>query len=116
MRPDELERELQARLDAFPPAARAELLHVLCSPTWSGPSGLAVLLDPKTRTFAGSSFIDSGSWHPAASAEGDRHIFEHRSSPSLPLLALAKGEALRLYSTDPVLCLGIGNLVTDPGA
>jgi hypothetical protein len=29
MRPDELERQLQERLDAFGPAPRAELLHVL---------------------------------------------------------------------------------------
>jgi hypothetical protein len=29
MRPDELERRARARVDAFPPAARAELLHVL---------------------------------------------------------------------------------------
>jgi hypothetical protein len=32
MRPDELERRLQERLDALPPAARAELLHVLTLP------------------------------------------------------------------------------------
>ena len=29
MRPDELERELQLRLDAMPKAARAELLHLI---------------------------------------------------------------------------------------
>jgi hypothetical protein len=33
VRPDELERRLQERLDALPPAARAELLHVLMLPT-----------------------------------------------------------------------------------
>jgi hypothetical protein len=32
MRPDELERRLQVRLDALPPAARAELLQVLMLP------------------------------------------------------------------------------------
>ena len=32
VRPDELERRLQERLDALPPAARAELLHVLMLP------------------------------------------------------------------------------------
>jgi hypothetical protein len=32
MRPEELERRLQERLDALPPAARAELLHVLMLP------------------------------------------------------------------------------------
>jgi hypothetical protein len=32
MRPDELERQLRDRLDALPPAARAELLHVLMLP------------------------------------------------------------------------------------
>jgi hypothetical protein len=31
-RPDELERQLRARLDAFGPAPRAELLHVLMLP------------------------------------------------------------------------------------
>ena len=32
MRPDELERRLHERLDALPPAPRAELLHVLMLP------------------------------------------------------------------------------------
>jgi hypothetical protein len=32
MRPDELERQLQQRLDALGPAPRAELLHVLMLP------------------------------------------------------------------------------------
>jgi hypothetical protein len=32
MRPDELERRLQERLNALSPAARAELLHVLMLP------------------------------------------------------------------------------------
>ena len=32
MRPDELERRLQERLEALPAAARAELLHVLMLP------------------------------------------------------------------------------------
>ena len=32
MRPDELERRLQERLDALGPAPRAELLHVLLLP------------------------------------------------------------------------------------
>jgi hypothetical protein len=32
VRPDELERRLQESLDALPPAARAELLHVLMLP------------------------------------------------------------------------------------
>ena len=32
MNPDELELALQERLDALPPAARAELLHVLMLP------------------------------------------------------------------------------------
>jgi hypothetical protein len=32
MRPDELEQRLQDRLDAFGPAPRAELLHVLMPP------------------------------------------------------------------------------------
>jgi hypothetical protein len=32
MRPDELERRLQLRLDALGPAPRAELLHVLMLP------------------------------------------------------------------------------------
>ena len=32
MNPDELELALQQRIDALPPAARAELLHVLTLP------------------------------------------------------------------------------------
>ena len=32
MRPDELDRRLRERLDVLPPAARAELLHVLMLP------------------------------------------------------------------------------------
>jgi hypothetical protein len=40
MRPDELERRLQERLDALGPAPRAELLHVLMlpdfEPKWTG--------------------------------------------------------------------------------
>jgi hypothetical protein len=32
MRPDDLEKRLQARLDALGPAPRAELLHVLTLP------------------------------------------------------------------------------------
>jgi hypothetical protein len=32
MRPDQLERRIRARLDALPPAARAELLYVLMLP------------------------------------------------------------------------------------
>jgi hypothetical protein len=32
MRPDDLERQLRERLDAFGPAPRAELLHVLMLP------------------------------------------------------------------------------------
>jgi hypothetical protein len=41
MRPDELERRLQERLDALPKAARAELLHVLMLPDFdrNGPDG-----------------------------------------------------------------------------
>ena len=34
MRPDELERRLQERLDALGPAPRAELLHVLMLPNF----------------------------------------------------------------------------------
>jgi len=37
VRPDELERRLQERLDALGPAPRAELLHVLISPISSAP-------------------------------------------------------------------------------
>ena len=39
MRPDELERQLQVRLNALPSAARAELLHVLMLPEFDVPSG-----------------------------------------------------------------------------
>jgi hypothetical protein len=37
MRPDELEKQLQERLDALGPAPRAELLHVLMLPDFERP-------------------------------------------------------------------------------
>jgi hypothetical protein len=36
---DEMGAALHARLEALPPAARAELLHVLMLPTSNGPTG-----------------------------------------------------------------------------
>jgi hypothetical protein len=41
MRPDELERRLQERLNALGPAPRAELLHVLMLPDFEQPTGSA---------------------------------------------------------------------------
>src|SRR5512132_4481256 len=48
MRPDELERRLRERLDAFGPAPRAELLHVLMLPD--------LLSEEPPRSGGGSSF------------------------------------------------------------
>jgi hypothetical protein len=51
MRPDEIERELQARLDAFPPAARAELLHVLMLPDFERAARIGEFWSyPQSRT------------------------------------------------------------------
>jgi hypothetical protein len=48
-----MEAGLRARLEALPPAARAELLHVIRSPTWTAPIGSAPSWGhPETRTFA----------------------------------------------------------------
>ena len=53
MRPDELERRLQERLDALGPAPRAELLHVLMLPDFERADRIGELWgNPKTRTFA----------------------------------------------------------------
>ena len=55
MRPDELERRLQERerLDALPPAARAELLHVLMLPDFERAARIGEFWSyPRSRTFA----------------------------------------------------------------
>ena len=58
MRPDELEVALQQRLDALPPAARAELLHVLTLPDFERVGAIQSYWgNPDTRTF-GELLID----------------------------------------------------------
>ena len=53
MRPDELERRLQARLDALGPAPRAELLHVLMLPDLERAERIGEFWSyPQSRTFA----------------------------------------------------------------
>jgi hypothetical protein len=53
VKPDELERRLQERLDALPPAARAELLHVLTLPDFDRADRIGEFWgNLKTRTFA----------------------------------------------------------------
>jgi len=53
MRPDELERRLQARLGALGPAPRAELLHVLMLPDFERADAIGSYWgNPKTRSFA----------------------------------------------------------------
>jgi hypothetical protein len=53
VRPDELERSLQERLDALGPAPRAELLHVLMLPDLDRADRIGEFWgNPKTRTFA----------------------------------------------------------------
>jgi hypothetical protein len=52
VRPDELERRLQPRLDALGPAPRAELLHVLMLPDFERVDAIGSYWgNPKTRTF-----------------------------------------------------------------
>jgi hypothetical protein len=53
MRPDELERRLQERMDALGPAPRAELLHVLMLPDFDRADRIGESWgNRKTRTFA----------------------------------------------------------------
>ena len=53
VRPDELERRLQERLDALGPAPRAELLHVLMLPDFERADRIGEFWGyPKSRTFA----------------------------------------------------------------
>src|SRR5215211_5890375 len=53
MRPDELERRLQERLDALGPAPRAELLHVLMLPDFDRADRIGEFWDyPESRAFA----------------------------------------------------------------
>ncbi len=50
---EEVERQLRERLDAFPPAARAELLHVRMLPDFDRAGRIGEFYgNPKTRTFA----------------------------------------------------------------
>src|SRR5215207_6077491 len=58
MRPDEVERLLRERLDALPPAARAELLHVLMLPDFERAARIREGTMPRTislifTTYAG---------------------------------------------------------------
>jgi hypothetical protein len=58
MKPDELERRLQERLDALGPAPRAELLHVLMLPDFERADRIGEFWGyPETRTF-GELLID----------------------------------------------------------
>jgi hypothetical protein len=53
MRPDDLEKRLQARIDALGPAPRAELLHVLMLPDFDRADAIGSYWEnPRTRTFA----------------------------------------------------------------
>ena len=53
MRPDEFEPRLRQRLDAFGPAPRAELLHVLMLPDFEGAERIGEVWSyPESRTFA----------------------------------------------------------------
>jgi hypothetical protein len=53
VRPDELERRLRERLDALPPAARAELLHVLTLPDFERADRIGEFWGyPESRAFA----------------------------------------------------------------
>jgi hypothetical protein len=55
---DEMERVLRERIEAFPPAARAELLHVLRLPDFERVARIGEFWShPETRTF-GELLID----------------------------------------------------------
>jgi hypothetical protein len=58
MHADELERRLRARLDPLPPAARAELVHVLRLPDFGRADAIGTFWgNPETRSF-GELLID----------------------------------------------------------
>jgi hypothetical protein len=58
VRPDELERRLQERLEALGPAPRAELLHVLTLPDFERADAIGSYWEnPRTRAF-GELLID----------------------------------------------------------
>jgi hypothetical protein len=70
MRPDELERRLQERLDALGPAPRAELLHVLMLPDFDRADRIGEFWGyPETRTFA-ELLIDPEEHKAAKEVEG----------------------------------------------
>ena len=72
MRPDELEDRPRERLDALPPAARAELLHVLMLPDFDRADRIGEFWShPESRTFA-ELLID---------CEEDRALRAVRASP-----------------------------------
>ena len=53
MRPDQLEQQLRERLYALPPAARAELLHVLMLPDFERAARIGEFWSyPQSRTLA----------------------------------------------------------------
>jgi hypothetical protein len=53
VRPDEIERQLRARLDALGPAPRAELLYVLMLPDFERADRIGEFWgNPRSRTFA----------------------------------------------------------------
>ena len=51
MRPDELERRLQERLEALGPAPRAELLHVLILPDFERADRIVEFWGTREREF-----------------------------------------------------------------
>jgi hypothetical protein len=53
VRPDEIERQLQERMNAMPKAARAELLHVLLLPDFERADRIGEFWSyPQSRSFA----------------------------------------------------------------
>jgi hypothetical protein len=62
MRPDQLERRLQERLDALGPAPRAELLHILMLPDFERVDRFGEFWSyPESRAFAAMSLSTSES-------------------------------------------------------
>jgi hypothetical protein len=68
---EEMESALRARLEALPPAARVELLHVLRLPDFDRTDRIGEFwVSPQTRTFA-ELLIECRGWDAASSADRD---------------------------------------------
>ncbi len=101
MRPDELERRLQERLDALGPAPRAEPLHVLMLPDLERAERIGEFYgNPKTRTFA-ELLIDCEEDRTLRAVLVGMLREADRSGPSLGPTSSAAGPVPPSPSSDP---------------